>query len=61
MEKKNRKGGKDSEEQQAEKNKLDKAKQKQILVQENEDRVGTGSFPAQNKGLLHKYDSVFYL
>ena len=41
--------------------KSDKAKQKQILVQENEDRAYKVNFPAQKKALLHKYDNVFLL
>lgn len=42
------------------KTKLNKAEQKQIFVQEDEDRAGKVNLPAQKKALVDKYNSVFY-
>lgn len=56
----NGKGRKESGVQQTEKKKLNKAKQNQILVQEKRGQSWQGQLPCLEKGLLHKYDSVFY-
>lgn len=39
---------------------MNKAEQKQIFGQEDEDRAEKVNLPAQKKALLDKYDNVFY-
>lgn len=58
---KRRREGRRAQSNRREEKKSDEAKQKQILVQENEDKAYKVIFPAQKKTLVDKYDHVFLL